>query len=37
MTGEVKWMFTFNGDAQLVATDTAGNTATATCLVPPNN
>lgn len=36
MTGEVKWKFTFNGDAQLIATDAAGNTATATCLVPPN-
>jgi hypothetical protein len=36
MTGEVKWKFTFNGDAQLIATDLAGNTATATCLVPPN-
>jgi von Willebrand factor type A domain len=35
-TGEVKWKFTFNGDAQLIATDAAGNTATATCLVPPN-
>jgi hypothetical protein len=36
MTGDVKWKFTFNGDAQLFATDLAGNTATATCLVPPN-
>jgi hypothetical protein len=36
MTGDVKWKFTFNGDAQLIATDAAGNTATATCLVPPN-
>lgn len=36
-TGEVAWKFTFNGDAQLVATDAAGNTATATCLVPPNS
>jgi hypothetical protein len=36
-TGEVKWKFTFNGDAQLIATDAAGNTATATCLVPPND
>lgn len=34
-TGDVKWRFTFNGDAQLIATDAAGNTATATCLVPP--
>ena len=36
-TGEVQWKFTFNGDAQLIATDAAGNTATATCLVPPND
>jgi hypothetical protein len=36
MTGDVKWKFTFNGDAELIATDAAGNTATATCLVPPN-
>jgi hypothetical protein len=36
-TGVVKWKFTFNGDAQLIATDAAGNTATATCLVPPND
>jgi hypothetical protein len=36
MTGDVKWKFTFNGDARLIATDAAGNTATATCLVPPN-
>lgn len=35
-TGDVAWKFTFNGDAQLIATDAAGNTATATCLVPPN-
>lgn len=35
--GAVEWKFTFNGDAQLVATDAAGNTATATCLVPPND
>lgn len=36
MTGDVAWKFTFNGDAQVIATDAAGNTATATCLVPPN-
>ena len=36
-TGDVAWKFTFNGDAQLIATDAAGNTATATCLVPPND
>ena len=36
-TGDVTWKFTFNGDAQLIATDAAGNTATATCLVPPND
>jgi hypothetical protein len=36
-TGAVDWKFTFNGDAQLIATDAAGNTATATCLVPPND
>lgn len=35
-TGDVNWMFTFNGDAQLIATDAAGNTATAICEVPPN-
>jgi hypothetical protein len=35
--GAVEWKFTFNGDAQLIATDAAGNTATATCLVPPND
>ena len=35
-TGAVKWKFLFKGDAQLIATDAAGNTATATCLVPPN-
>ncbi len=35
--GDVAWKFTFNGDAQLIATDAAGNTATATCLVPPND
>lgn len=37
LRGHVEWKFTFNGDAQLIATDAAGNTATATCLVPPNN
>jgi hypothetical protein len=36
-TGDVKWKFTFNGDAELSATDAAGNTATAICEVPPNN
>ena len=36
-TGAVAWKFTFNGDAQLIATDASGNTATATCLVPPND
>ena len=36
-TGAVNWKFTFTGDAQLIATDAAGNTATATCLVPPND
>lgn len=36
-TGAVKWKFLFKGDAQLIATDAAGNTATATCLVPPND
>lgn len=35
-TGDVTWKFTFNGDAQLIATDAAGNTSTATCMVPPN-
>jgi hypothetical protein len=35
--GAVEWKFTSNGDAQLIATDAAGNTATATCLVPPND
>lgn len=35
--GAVQWKFTFTGDAQLIATDAAGNTATATCLVPPND
>ena len=35
--GAVDWKFKFTGDAQLIATDAAGNTATATCLVPPNH
>ncbi len=35
--GAVDWRLTFRGDAQLIATDAAGNTATATCLVPPND
>lgn len=34
--GAVAWHFQFRGDATLTATDAAGNTATATCLVPPN-
>lgn len=34
-TGAVDWHFTFPGDATLTATDAAGNTATATCSVPP--
>ncbi|MGA4506358.1 vWA domain-containing protein [Propionibacteriaceae bacterium G1746] len=33
--GAVAWHFTFPGDATLTATDAAGNTATATCSVPP--
>ena len=33
--GAVDWHFTFKGDATLTATDAAGNTATATCAVPP--
>jgi hypothetical protein len=36
-SGDVAWKFTFNGDAQLIATDAAGNTATATCRVPPTD
>lgn len=34
-TGAVDWHFGFRGDATLVATDAAGNTASATCSVPP--
>lgn len=34
--GAVDWHFQFLGDATLTATDAAGNTATATCQVPPN-
>ncbi len=34
--GAVPWQFIFKGDATLTATDAAGNTATATCSVPPN-
>ncbi|MFC6704798.1 hypothetical protein [Flexivirga alba] len=34
--GDVAWHFTFKGDATLTATDAAGNTATASCAVPPN-
>jgi hypothetical protein len=34
-SGAVDWHFTFKGDATLTATDAAGNTATASCSVPP--
>ena len=34
--GAVDWHFLFAGDATITATDAAGNTATATCSVPPN-
>ncbi|BCT77124.1 hypothetical protein SCMU_29660 [Sinomonas cyclohexanicum] len=34
-SGAVAWQFLFKGDATLIATDAAGNTATATCTVPP--
>ena len=34
-SGAVDWHFTFKGDASLTATDAAGNTAIATCSVPP--
>jgi hypothetical protein len=34
--GAVDWRFKLKGDAQLVATDAAGNTTTATCEVPPS-
>lgn len=33
--GTVDWQFRFAGDALVTATDAAGNTATATCAVPP--
>lgn len=33
--GAVNWQFQFAGDALITATDAAGNTATATCSVPP--
>lgn len=33
--GAVDYKIKLNGDAMLVATDAAGNTATASCLVPP--
>ena len=33
--GAVDWHVTLQGDATLTATDAAGNTATATCSVPP--
>lgn len=35
-TGAVDWHITLKGDAVLTATDAAGNTAAATCSVPPN-
>lgn len=34
--GAVDWHLLFAGDALVTATDAAGNTATATCTVPPN-
>lgn len=34
--GAVDWHFQFLGDATITATDAAGNTATASCKVPPN-
>lgn len=34
--GAVDWKFRFSGDAELIATDAAGNTSTALCEVPPN-
>jgi hypothetical protein len=34
-SGAVDWHITLKGDAVLTATDAAGNTATATCSVPP--
>lgn len=34
-SGAVDWHITLKGDAKLTATDAAGNTATATCTVPP--
>lgn len=36
-TGEVEWHFRLKGDAELSATDDAGNTATALCEVPPHS
>ena len=36
-TGEVEWQFRLKGDAELSATDAAGNTATALCEVPPHS
>jgi len=32
----VNWNLRFTGNAQLSVTDSAGNTATAVCSVPPN-
>ena len=34
-SGAVPWQITLKGDALITATDAAGNTATATCTVPP--
>ena len=36
-TGAVDWKVKLNGDALLVATDAAGNTASVECEVPPND
>ncbi|MCE0485355.1 hypothetical protein [Ornithinimicrobium sediminis] len=36
-TGEVEWHFRLKGDAELSATDEAGNTGTALCEVPPHD
>ena len=35
--GAVNWKIMLKGDALLTATDAAGNTATATCKVPPKS
>ena len=37
LSGDVAWHFTFKGGATLTATDAAGNTATASCTVPPKS